>query len=243
MEELDLKELVQIFWEKKIQIILITAIFIALGIIYSLAFVVPKYESTTTLLLSTNSPASSDVGGSGITTTEVTLNSNLVSTYSDLVTSSKVIRNVISNLAINADEESIKKNVSVSSKTGTSIIEIKVKNEDPVLSAKITNEIAKVFIENIKELYDGMQNLHVVDEAEIEDVPVNVNHVRDTLIFAAIGIVVSSIYVLVSNMLDTTIKSAEDIEKVSGVTVLATIPIYESVEDKAKTNKRKGVKR
>ena len=51
MEELDLKELLQIFWEKKTQIILIIAIFAVIGVIYSLAFVTPKYQSSTTLLL------------------------------------------------------------------------------------------------------------------------------------------------------------------------------------------------
>ena len=45
-------------------------------------------------------------------------------------------------------------------------------------------------------------------------------------------------YVLVANMLDTTIKSAEDIEKAAGVTVLASIPVYEIIEEKSK-NKRK----
>ena len=55
MEELDLKELLQIFWEKKLQIILITAIFMAIGVIYTIAFVTPKYESKTTLLLRNNS--------------------------------------------------------------------------------------------------------------------------------------------------------------------------------------------
>lgn len=38
MEELDLKELFQIFWEKKVQIALIVAIFAIIGVIYSVAF-------------------------------------------------------------------------------------------------------------------------------------------------------------------------------------------------------------
>ena len=43
MEELDLKELFQIFWNKKIQIILIVAIFMVIGVIYSIGFVTPMY--------------------------------------------------------------------------------------------------------------------------------------------------------------------------------------------------------
>ena len=39
-------------------------------------------------------------------------------------------------------------------------------------------------------------------------------------------------------MLDTTIKSEEDIEKISGLTVLATMPIYESVGNRRKKGGR-----
>ena len=237
MEELDLKELLQIFWEKRLQIILITAIFMVLGVVYSIAFVVPKYQSSTKLLLATNS-SGGQTGTESITTTDVTLNSKLVSTYSVLVRSDKVIRTVISNLGIDEEEESIRKSVSVTAVSDTEVIEISVKNEDPVLAAKITNEIAKVFMENVKEYY-GMENVHVVDEAEVEQEPSNVNHTKNIIIFTFIGIVVASMYVLIANMLDTTIKSAEDIEKISGVTVLASIPVYETIEDKNKSKRRK----
>ena len=236
MEELDLKELLEMFWEKKLQIILITAIFMTIGVVYSLGFVVPKYQSTTMLLLATNSSSDS----TSITTTDITVNSKLVSTYSDLVKSDKVIRQVISNLAIDADEEDIRKNVSVTAKSDTEIIEINVKNEDPVLAAKIANEISKVFIDSIIKEYYGMDNVYVVDEAEIETEPYNVNHIKDVAIFAFVGIVVASMYVLIVNMLDTTIKSSEDIEKITGLTVLASIPIYEAIDDKNKRKRRGG---
>ena len=70
MEELDLKELLQIFWEKKLQIILIIAIFAVVGIIYTLTLVTPKYAAKTSLLLATNS-SSVNTGSSSITTTDI----------------------------------------------------------------------------------------------------------------------------------------------------------------------------
>ena len=70
--------------------------------------------------------------------------------------------------------------------------------------------------------------------------PYNINHVKNVVIFAFVGIVVASMYVLVINMLDTTIKSSEDIEKITGFTVLASIPIYEAIEDKSKRKRRGG---
>ena len=224
MEELDLKELLQIFWEKKTQIILIIAIFTVIGVIYSLGFVTPKYQASTTLLLATNS-SSDKTGTESITTTDVTLNSKLVSTYSKLVESNKIVRKVISNLSLKMDEETLKKSISVTAVEDAEMIQIAVKNEDPVLATKIANETAKVFIENVKEYY-GMENVHVVDEAEIPQEPANVNHAKDVMIFAFIGVVIAIMYVLVANMLDTTIKTSEDIEKIAGVTVLASIPVY-----------------
>ena len=238
MEEIDLKELVQIFWEKRVQIILVIAIFAVIGVIYTLGFVKPKYQATTSLLLATNSAQSATGVDSSITTTDVTLNSKLVSTYSKLVKSDKVVRTVISNLSLKMEEGTLKKIVSVTAAEDTEFIEISVKYEDPALATKIANEMAKVFIENVKEFY-GVENVHIVDAAEVPQAPYNINHVKDIIIFAFVGIVVSVVYVLIVNMLDTTIKSEEDIEKISGLTVLATIPLYEDEENKRKGKKRK----
>ena len=209
--------------------------------IYSLGFITPKYESKTKLLLATNS-SEANVENETITTTDVTLNSKLVSTYSELVKSNKVIRSVISNLAISEEEENIRKNVSVNAVSDTEVIEIKVKNEDPVIAAKITNEIAKVFIENVKEYY-GIENVRIVDEAEVDEKPCNINHTKNMLIAAIIGLILASMYAIIINMLDTTVKSVEEIEKITGVTVLVSIPTYETLPEERNKKSKGGVKR
>ena len=112
-----------------------------------------------------------------------------------------------------------------------------MKNEDPVLATKIANETASVFINNVKEYYN-MENVHVVDKAEIPQEPSNVNHIKDVIIFSFIGVVIAVMYVLIANMLDTTIKSEEDIEKISKLTVLATMPLYERTGNKRRGGKR-----
>ncbi len=231
MEEIDLKELLQMFWSKKVQIIVVVAIFAIIGGVYSLMFVTPKYQASTTLLLATNSSSNNANGDSSITTTDVTLNSKLVSTYSKLVKSNKLVRTVISNLSLKMDEDELKKSVSVTAAEDTEVIEISVKNTDPVLATKIANEIAKVFIDNIKEFY-GVENVHVVDVAEVPQSPYNINHTKDIIIFAFIGAIIAVVYVLLSNMLDTTIKSEDDIEKNFKLTVLTTIPFYDGTEYK-----------
>ena len=236
MEELDLKELFSIFWSKKVSIILIVLIFITLGVIYTIGFTIPKYTSSTTLLLAgSESPAGETTNS--ITTTDVTLNSKLVSTYSVLVRSKDVLNQVISNLGMDISWEDLKNNVSVSTVEDTEVIEISITTTDAADSAKIANETAKVFSEKVSEIYN-INNVHVVDEAEVENAPSNINHERDVIIFAFIGLVVSVIYVLIANMLDTTVKIAEDIEKEFKVPVLASIPVYENAIQKRRGGKR-----
>ena len=84
-------------------------------------------------------------------------------------------------------------------------------------------------METIKEFYH-IENVYVVDEAEIPDAPYNINHTKDIAIFAFIGFALSCAYVLVANMLDTTIKDSDTIERQIGVPVLVSIPEYEEMK-------------
>lgn len=227
MEELDLKELFQIFWNKKIQIILLILIFMVIGIIYTLGFITPKYSSSTTLVLASGGNRQTNT----ITATDITLNSKLVSTYSELIKSKNVLRQVKSNLNINLDEEGLRNSIQVTSVKDTELIKITVTNEDATISAKVANEIAKVFMGKVKEIYN-IENIQVVDTAEIEKEPSNINHTKDVVIFAGIGLVVAVMYVLIANMLDTTIKTAEEVEKLFKVPVLVNIPLYQVENEK-----------
>lgn len=236
MEEIDLKELLSLFWSKKTQIILIILIFMLLGVIYTIGFVTPKYTSSTTVLLAT-SGSSADKTNT-ITTTDVTLNSKLVSTYSALVQSKSVLRQVISNLGIKISEDELKNNITVTQEKDTEIIKISVSNTNANTAEKVANEVAKVFTEKIQEIYK-INNVQIVDTAEIETEPSNINHPKDVIIFTFIGIVVSAGYVLIANMLDTTVKTAEEVEKEFKVPVLATIPLYSFEPTKNKGGKKR----
>ena len=97
MEEIDLKELLDMFLEKKFLIIIVVIIATILGVIYTTKILVPEYQSSTSLVLV-------QVGGenledtNSITTTDITLNSNLVDDYREIAKSKSVATKVISNL-------------------------------------------------------------------------------------------------------------------------------------------------
>ena len=223
-EEIDLKNVIQMFWDRKVGIVIIILLCIVAGYVYTTFFVSPVYKATSTAILTSNAEGKGDSGG--VTPTEVTLNNSLLSTYREIATSDSVVSKVINNLGLNISDSTIKKQISVTSATNSQVIQITVENADPSLAAKIANEIRSVFTERVAELID-MQNIKPLDDAKVPTTPSNVNHAKDIVMFAAIGIVIAILYVVIANLLDNTVKSSSDIEKAVGLNVIAEIPVYE----------------
>ena len=223
-EEIDLKNVIQMFWDRKVGMVIIILLCIVAGYVYTTFFVSPVYKATSTAILTNNTEG--EDGKTAVTQTEVTLNNSLLSTYRGIATSDSVVSKVISNLGLKISAETLKNQISVTSATNTQIIQITVENVDPSLAAKIANEIRSVFTERVAELYD-MQNIKPLDDAKVPTTPSNVNHTKDIVMFAAIGIVIAILYVVIANLLDNTVKSSSDIEKAVGLNVIAEIPVYE----------------
>lgn len=228
MEELDLKELFNIFWQRKLEIVTIILIFVIIGAVYTYAILQPKYTSYTTLLLTQVNGNNETGNDTSITQTDLTLNSKLISTYREIIKRDAVLREVIDDLNIkNLTEDSLRKNIKVSAISDTEIIKIEVSNENPNYAQMIANKIAEVFSEKITDIYK-INNVYVLDKAMVSENPSNINHLKDIVIFAFVGAVIACGYALLANMLDNTVKTEADIEKLTGLTVLATIPDYDT---------------
>ena len=174
MEEIDLKELFNYFWSKKIIIIISLVIFVAGGFIYSTKIQKPLYKSYTTILLTKEESSTS------ITSTDITLNRNLVDTYREIIKSRNVLGKVITNLNLNYTVDELMKKVSVENINDTEIIKIIVVDEDEWKSMTIADEIAKVFNTEVVKLY-SIQNIGVIDTAELPSKPYNISLIKKML--------------------------------------------------------------
>lgn len=245
MEEIDLKRFAKLAWAKKFFIVLIMIVAMVAGYFYSYMYVVPKYQSVTTLLVAKisedlsneNTVKQSDIADFSMTST-------LLEPYISIIESKTVLAQVISNLDLKISEETLKSMLTVKEEN-TAMLSIAVSNEDAKLAEKITNEIAKVFIEESKEMLN-IANVNIVDYAEVADAPYNINHVKDLVIFGLLGVFLSVGLVFIIYLLDTTIKEEEDIENEIGLPILGTIPIYEKKLEKSikdKKDKEHGLKK
>lgn len=221
MEELDLTELLRYFLKKLPIVIIITTLSVILGTCYLLFLQTPLYRSSTTLIL----VQSGDEGKNNIseTQTEITINQKLVSTYSALIKSRRVLKSVIDNLDLDLSIAQLTQKVSVSSVEETEIIKISVSDPDNKKAAKIANEIAKVFSKEIAKIYK-MDNISIIDKAEIESAPYNVNVIKQEIIYFMVGFVLSCVILFIIFYFDTKIRTPEQIENKLSLTVLGNIP-------------------
>lgn len=216
-ENIEFKRMLDILNNKKRIIALILILFIALGYLYSYYYVVPEYKSTSTLLLIPNDDET-------VTSSDLTLNSGLISTYGNIAKNSKVLKQVINNLNLNIQEGQLLSKIEINIIKDTHIMEISVSDTDPQMATNITKELSNVFLNEIKQIYN-LNNIGIVDEAQLPDTPYNINHIKDMFVFVCMGIVVSFAYIVIIYLFDNTIKKEEDIEEYIKIKSLGSVPI------------------
>lgn len=227
-EELDLLELFFAFWKRKLWLILAIIIGIIFGFVYTRYIIVPEYTSSVTLILSKPSNVSSsatitDASELGITQSDIQLNQKLISTYGEIMKSRRISNTVIKNLNLDMTYEEIIKCVDVSAVKDTDVIKLSITTTDPYLSAEIATEMTDVFTKDIVEIYN-IQNISIIDVAEVDEEPVNISYTKNIAIFAIIAFILVAGVIFILYYFDNTIKTEEDIQKLTGLPVLCMVP-------------------
>ncbi len=220
MDTIDLKDLFDYYKSKLGVVILFVALVGILGCLYGLFIQKPMYKSSTSIVLISEAKDNSQ-----LTYNDVSVNQNLVSTYSEIVKSKRVLSQVINNLNLNYTYGALSNNIEVSSVTGTQIIKITVTDENSKTAMKVANEIGKVFAKEIPELYN-ISNVNILDTAEQPSSAYNVNITKQSAISLLAGLVLGLGVVFVMYYFDRTVKNASQIEDKLKLPVLATVREY-----------------
>lgn len=216
--EIDLKQIWLMIWNKKWIILIVVLVFLMLGSVYTFYFVTPEYTASTTLIL-VKSQSDTEV-----TTSDVTLNDKLISTYREMAKSDKIINLVLQEYNIkDISAGELKNKIAVTTVSDTQMLKISITDEDPKTATKIANALAEVFIDQVPE-YFNLNNAKIYQEAVMPTSPSNVNHARDIAIAGIAGFAVSVLVIVLISIIDDTIKTSKDIEDGVGLTVLAELP-------------------
>ena len=218
MDEINLKELFRYILAKFYIVLAILLAVVAGGEFYSVYMKTPMYNSTTKLVLTSDTSSNTSV-----TTSDVTLNTNLVKTYSEIITSRDVLSQVADNLKLGLTVDQLASKITVSSVSNTQLITVTVSDASNEQAQKIANEVAKVFKAEIVTLYK-IDNVQIVEKAQLASSPYNVNYAKQTLQYLLAGMVLGVGAVLVMFYLDNTIKNSQVVEDKFGLVVLGVVP-------------------
>lgn len=206
-------EFLKKFW------LLLSLIIISVTIItlfFGRYFIKPIYEVSTDILVVQTPDEVNQV------TPQTT--QQFISTYSVIINSTKIIGQVKENLNLDEPILSIRKKIKVENQNNSQVITIKVKEITPEKAEKIATEIVIVLQKEITDIMNE-KNITVLSPAKASDslIPVNLNKKVLILTGIIIGTIFGLLTVLLVTILNTTIKSEEDIIQLTDIPVLGTI--------------------
>lgn len=220
MEEINLKELFR-FFISKIKIILLCMVSVMFfGFIYVCFLLTPMYHSSTTLILVSDHNNTN----SSVVQSDINLNKNLVSTYSEIVKSRTVLSQVITKLDLDISVKELSKLIEVESVENTEIIRIEVSNKNNRLAKEIAMTTADTFMMEVQDIYN-LTNVSIVDKAYLEKEPYNINLVKQMILFAVVGFGLGAFIAFLVFYFDTSIKSSSDIEEKLGLPVIGNVTL------------------
>lgn len=212
MEEINIKDFFRYLKHYIIGFILMIAFAVGGVSVYDMVIKKPVYQAQTTIVIA----KSDSTATSASALNDVNASQKLATTYGEIAKSELVLNKVISNLGLSASVKEISKNLTVKPVEDTSILSVSVKNLDPDLAARIANEIATVFSEEVSQIYK-LDNVSQLSVAKVPETPANNTLTRDIILAVVVAIAAVGGFAFLRFYLDDTVKHTDEIEKLYGL--------------------------
>lgn len=155
---------------------------------------------------------------------DVQLSAALTVDYEEVIRSRTVLKKVIEDQKLDMTFSELRNMITVENPNGSHCLKIYVKTSNPAESVSITNSLVKYGTDQIFRVV-GNDEPTIIDYAEEDSVEEIRPGMKKYIMMGALaGAVILCGFFVMGFLLDTTLKTEEDIEKYLGYTVLASIP-------------------
>lgn len=218
--EISLQDLYSLFMRKLRWIAVITALSIVAATLFTLFFITPMYTSSVTMLVTSYG----DRSNASVNYTEIEASRSLVKSYSKLITSSRILSQVASELEDEFTVAQLRSMMSVQTLSDTQIIVVDVETASPELSAKVGNALADVLPGEIAKMEIGGK-VDIIDYAYVPISHSSPNLMLNLVIAAFVGAGASFAFFFIAERLDTTVREEEDLtDNFKDIPILGTVP-------------------
>ena len=230
--EIDLLEVAGVLLRRWWVIIGTGLIFGLVAIICTHFFVTPQYRSVTKMYVLNRQTQDS------LTNADLQAASLLTKDYAELIRSRTVSENVINAMHLNLTPEEMIAKITVTIPSDARVISVAVLDPDPEMARDLANEVRNRAAQHIQEVMNT-EAVNVVDMANTPESPYSPDLKKNGLLAFLVGAVLASAVILLSYMLNDTIKTAEDVEKYLGLSTLGNIPVTRTKTRTRKAGRRK----
>lgn len=230
-ETIDLLEVFNLLLSK-IWLIVASAVVCALGaFIISNYLITPTYQSRLSLYV-----FNGESHGKEASNNDLVMAQRLVNSYMAVLQSDKFLNSVIRDVGLDITPEDLSKNIKMSAMKDTELFEILVSASTPNMAFKIANSFVKLAPQGVERIVQTGRT-EIVDTPRMAEKPSSPNIFKWVLFGAMVGLLISSGIIIVSDLLDTKIKSKEDITNRYSVPILGSIPLCMEEKKNAKNKK------
>lgn len=184
----------------------------------------PTYTATASVYLIVESGDSAGELSQGATYAE-----RQVQSFISVAGTGVVLEPVIDRLGLDLTPTELAENLTVTSPTETSIVEITAQDDDPQDAANLANAVAASLMDAVVELApassDGtpLVSARIIDEALIPDSPTAPRPAMNLALGTLLGLLLGLGQALLRSTLDTRISNAEELEALTDAPVLASV--------------------
>lgn len=225
MEEISLRDIINYFISKaKIIFLLIMCVFLA-GLILTALTTTTKYTNYSTIMINqvnTDKIISIDAKNNALHFESD--NREPIPVYTEILKSRPVMRKTIEMLNLTYTQEELLKMIEVEIVPSTNLVKIHITTgKSAEEAAIIANSVAQVFKTEVDEGKDNV-TITIIDEAKSLIEVKQSNIIKASVLLIIIGMVVSFVVVFIIYYFDNTIKSEKEIEALSKLNILGTLP-------------------
>lgn len=237
IEQFDIKRMIEIVLDRIVSIVVITIIFGLLSFALSKYFITPKYESSITMFVNNRRSSTEETMETKTLSSDITASQLLVPTYIEMLKSNNVLQTVADTVEKKTGEKftvrKIEEMLTAEAVSNTEIIRVSIRTTESAIAREIANTIADVAPEKIQNFIE-LSDVRIIDRAKISTTPVSPNVRNNTILGALLGLVLSISFILLRELFDVRVKSADDLVTRFKYPVLGTIPeIFVSYDESA----------
>ena len=156
-----------------------------------------------------------------ISVSDLQVNHELSSDYMVILKSRPVLNRIISDLDVDMTYDQLYNSTTISTIDDTRIIKITVKNTNAQIAADLANQLVDRGVDTVEEIESKQP--YTVEKAVVDNNKINTSNKKVLLMGMLLGLVASIGGLFIQFMLNDKVRSADDIEKLLGVPVLAGI--------------------